>query len=67
VADRSDRSSLRWFAAAFIGALALPSVVLLIWVAIDGGRDGIVAARIAGALAFSLLAVAVWLLLRRRR
>jgi hypothetical protein len=66
VADRPDRS-LRWFATAFIGALALPSVVLLAWVAVDGGRDAFVAARIAGALAFSGLALGVWLLLRRRR
>jgi hypothetical protein len=65
VARRPD-SSLRWFAAAFIGALALPALVLLTWAAVDGGWDALVAARIAGAVTFSLLAVAVWLLARRR-
>ncbi len=65
MARRPDHS-LRWFAAAFIAALALPSLVLVLWAAADGGWDAFLAARITGAVAFSGLAVGLWLLARRR-
>jgi len=60
--------STRWLVAAFIGALAVPALILLgSAVVSDPDRGTLLAARAGGAIAFSLLAVAVWFTVVRRR
>jgi hypothetical protein len=66
VSGRSTNGTRRP-AAAVIGALAVPALILLLALVTGGGAAWLLAARVAGAVAFSALALIIWVALVRGR